>query len=440
MLATAGLKRLGLAGAYHLSAVSVEDFPPAVSQGAIGVCVRADDAHARRWVAALWMTVPARLATTAERALLASIEAGCQVPLGALATLDGEELHLRVSACARSTARRMLTAAGRTRRAAEARRAARGTRWRSELLAKGAQRAHRQRCATWRCGGRAVTSEVTPARRWSSRAPRRHDGPLSTQLRSLGLEVLLWPAVRVLAPRGILARAGARAYRGFQLDRFCQPQCGDGRDQPVAATCLPACAWLRSGGPRHRYCRGAAFVWIFVPRRPMRRARRRLCAEGCAGARILYPASSRALPTITQGLTQLGAASGSGRGLSYRGGGASMPSDCRAWIDREAIGAVTFASPSAVIELERALGSDALRAPPRAGGGGRHRSDHGACARRARPHRRACRVGNVGRACQHDSTTCCKRGHSMGYPLHRPRRLRQSEVWRRMVRETRLTR
>src|ERR1700730_9893003 len=27
----------------------------------------------------------------------------------------------------------------------------------------------------------------------------------------------------------------------------------------------------------------------------------------------------------------------------------------------------------------------------------------------------------------------------MGYPLHRPRRLRQSEVWRRMVRETRLT-
>jgi porphobilinogen synthase len=27
----------------------------------------------------------------------------------------------------------------------------------------------------------------------------------------------------------------------------------------------------------------------------------------------------------------------------------------------------------------------------------------------------------------------------MGYPLHRPRRLRQSETWRRMVRETRLT-
>ena len=27
----------------------------------------------------------------------------------------------------------------------------------------------------------------------------------------------------------------------------------------------------------------------------------------------------------------------------------------------------------------------------------------------------------------------------MGFPLHRPRRLRQSDVWRRMVQETRLT-
>jgi len=27
----------------------------------------------------------------------------------------------------------------------------------------------------------------------------------------------------------------------------------------------------------------------------------------------------------------------------------------------------------------------------------------------------------------------------MGYPLHRPRRTRQSDAWRRMVRETRMT-
>src|SRR5690606_16102776 len=32
-----------------------------------------------------------------------------------------------------------------------------------------------------------------------------------------------------------------------------------------------------------------------------------------------------------------------------------------------------------------------------------------------------------------------KRGRDMGFPLQRPRRLRQSDAWRRMVRETRLT-
>jgi len=32
--------------------------------------------------------------------------------------------------------------------------------------------------------------------------------------------------------------------------------------------------------------------------------------------------------------------------------------DCRSWIARQAVGAVTFASPSAVAELESALGKD----------------------------------------------------------------------------------
>jgi uroporphyrinogen III methyltransferase/synthase len=78
-------------------------------------------------------------------------------------------------------------------------------------------------------------------------------------------------------------------------------------------------------------------------------------AVGCAGAKILYPASSRALPTITQGLTQLGAEVRQVE--AYRTEAAPLDADdCRAWIDREVIGAVTFASPSAVIERDRALG------------------------------------------------------------------------------------
>jgi uroporphyrinogen-III synthase len=74
-----------------------------------------------------------------------------------------------------------------------------------------------------------------------------------------------------------------------------------------------------------------------------------------SGMKVLFPASSRALPTIAAGLTQLGAAVTQVE--AYRTEPASLDVvECHSWIDRSGIGAVTFASPSAVIELERSLG------------------------------------------------------------------------------------
>jgi hydroxymethylbilane synthase len=98
ILATAGLRRLGLE--QHIAQRLPADlFPPAVSQGAIGVCVRTDDAEASRWLRRL-EDPASRLATTAERALLRTIEGGCQVPLGALGTLKNDVLHLQAAVCA----------------------------------------------------------------------------------------------------------------------------------------------------------------------------------------------------------------------------------------------------------------------------------------------------------------------------------------------------
>ena len=75
VLAAAGLARLGLDG--HITEyLPPRDFPPAVSQGVIGVCARADDATTLGWLAAL-DDPEARLAATAERALLRRIEGGC---------------------------------------------------------------------------------------------------------------------------------------------------------------------------------------------------------------------------------------------------------------------------------------------------------------------------------------------------------------------------
>lgn len=98
ILACAGLSRLGLS--QHISAhLPVETFTPAVSQGAIGCCTRQGDTETGRWLKPL-DDESARLTTTAERALLHRIEGGCQVPLGAIARLDGGQIHLYAAVCA----------------------------------------------------------------------------------------------------------------------------------------------------------------------------------------------------------------------------------------------------------------------------------------------------------------------------------------------------
>ena len=109
VLAAAGLERLGLKS--HITAyLSTEDFPPAVSQGVIGVCARAHDAETLRWLAPL-DNPAARLAASAERALLRRIEGGCQVPLGALASMVKGQLELQACVCALDGSR-VLRAAG----------------------------------------------------------------------------------------------------------------------------------------------------------------------------------------------------------------------------------------------------------------------------------------------------------------------------------------
>ncbi len=134
VLAAAGLKRLGLEHriTQHLSP---QEFPPAVSQGAIGVCTRADDALSRTWLQPL-DDLPTRLATTAERALLERIEGGCQVPLGALATTADQGIHLHAAVCALDGSR-LLSTQGNAEATGPAATAL-GVRLATELIANGA--------------------------------------------------------------------------------------------------------------------------------------------------------------------------------------------------------------------------------------------------------------------------------------------------------------
>ncbi|HEX3100689.1 MAG TPA: hydroxymethylbilane synthase [Pyrinomonadaceae bacterium] len=92
ILAFAGVHRLGLGnGISHL--IPFDIMLPAVGQGAVAVEVRADDEAVRDLTDKLDHG-PTRVCVTAERAFLRHLEGGCQVPIGAYATIDGENLKL----------------------------------------------------------------------------------------------------------------------------------------------------------------------------------------------------------------------------------------------------------------------------------------------------------------------------------------------------------
>jgi hydroxymethylbilane synthase len=93
LLALAGLKRLGLAN--HATAVlDVEEFLPAVGQGAIGIETRADDAGTREWLSKI-NHADTFSALAAERAFLAVLDGSCRTPIGGHATISGRRLRFR---------------------------------------------------------------------------------------------------------------------------------------------------------------------------------------------------------------------------------------------------------------------------------------------------------------------------------------------------------
>ena len=92
VLALAGLRRLAVAVAPE-EILPAEVMLPAPGQGALAVQCRASDAPLRQLLAPL-EDAAARLAVTAERALLRSLGASCELALGALATVERDRLTL----------------------------------------------------------------------------------------------------------------------------------------------------------------------------------------------------------------------------------------------------------------------------------------------------------------------------------------------------------
>lgn len=191
-----------------------------------------------------------------------------------------------------------------------------------------------------------------------TRAEER-DGPLSTELKNLGLPVLVWAAVSVLPADTAHLDAALSRVESFDwivftsrhgvaavTGRLSAPPRGV-RTAAVGratATVLQRHGWPVDLVPAEPSAAGLVATFA---------------ASGSArGARILYPASSRALPTLATGLKQLGADVTTVEAYRTVSGTALDVEDCRSWITRQGVGAVTFASPSAVMELESALGKE----------------------------------------------------------------------------------
>ncbi|KOS67846.1 porphobilinogen deaminase [Lysinibacillus contaminans] len=93
ILAAAGLKRLGWSDDVVTEFLTIEDCLPAVAQGSLGIECREDDVELLAELSKLTDSATWKEAH-AERAFLAAMDGGCQVPIAGYAKTNGDQITL----------------------------------------------------------------------------------------------------------------------------------------------------------------------------------------------------------------------------------------------------------------------------------------------------------------------------------------------------------
>lgn len=189
VLACAGLDRLEL-GHRIAERLDPELVPPAPGQGAIAIQIRRDDARMLALAAAI-VDRRTHQAVDAERAFLTAAGGGCRAPIGALATVVGDELELLGGYASPDGA---LVAVARRRGPLD-----RGEDIGRELARELDARVH----VTW-AGGSVKPAATRPiARRVIVTRAREQAEELISALRDRGVEPVLVPTIAVeLEPAG----------------------------------------------------------------------------------------------------------------------------------------------------------------------------------------------------------------------------------------------
>lgn len=194
ILACAGITRLGRAADVR-QVLPVDAMVPAVGQGALAIEVRSDDTEliellGRISDANAWAEI------VAERALLAKLEGGCQVPMGALARVTGDTLTLSAVVCSLDGERTIRTEV----RGSVADAHAIGEEAAARLRQAGAEAIIRERKSRLHQEPIVIT-----------RAAGQSDG-LGEQLRQLGARVIEFPTIEIIPPE---AKQPCDAYDTF---------------------------------------------------------------------------------------------------------------------------------------------------------------------------------------------------------------------------------
>jgi uroporphyrinogen-III synthase len=185
------------------------------------------------------------------------------------------------------------------------------------------------------------------------------DGPLSRELRALGLEVVGWPVLSI-GPTGN-AEALDQALRGLnQFDWLVFASQHAVAEVVRRIPVPPAYLNIAAVGARTAQALSAAGWPVAAVPAPEQQSAEGLVAllvpQLTPGMKVLFPSGSRSLPTLRAGLTAAGAVVTQVEAYSTVPGTLDIRR-CQQRMESGDIGAVTFTSPSAVAELDRALGT-----------------------------------------------------------------------------------
>ena len=178
---------------------------------------------------------------------------------------------------------------------------------------------------------------------------------LQALLEAAGAEVLAWPTSEYPAPHDPRPLEAARA----RLDRFDWVVFTSARAVAAVGTCPPPTPRVAVVGPATaRAAAEAGWAVAVEGRGPGARGLATQVAATCplAGARVLFPAASGAAPTVEKEFTGLGARVT--RVDAYRTVVTPPPTERMHGDLAAGVDAVTFASPSAVEAVDRALGGE----------------------------------------------------------------------------------